>query len=66
MKLIISEYYVADEGCIFVCTEKGYERTPEKAKKERAVGKPIPLFDRKVPQSWIEKGYVKEIKIMEE
>lgn len=66
MKLLVSEYYVADKGCIFVCTEKGYDRTPEKAKKERTVGKPIPLFDRKVPQSWIEKGYVKEIKIMEE
>lgn len=66
MKLLVSDWYVADEGCIFICTETGYERTPGNVKKERAVGKPIPLFDRKVPRSWIEKEYVKEIKITEE
>ena len=60
MRLLVSDYYVADEGCVFVCTETGYERTPEAVKHERAIGKPIPLFDRKVPASWIKKGYVEE------
>lgn len=60
MRLIVSGDYVADEGCVFVCTEKGYERTPEAVKPERAVGKPIPLFATKVPASWIKKGYVEE------
>ena len=52
--------YIADEGCVFVCTEFGYEHTPDAVKPERAVGKPIPLFHRQVPASWIEKGYVEE------
>ena len=60
MRLIATGHYVADEGCVFVCTETGYERTPEAVKPERAVGKPIPLFARKVPASWIKKGYVEE------
>lgn len=63
MRLIVSGDYVADEGCVFVCTETGYERTPEAVKPERAVGKPIHLFAKKVPPSWIKKGYVEERKI---
>ena len=63
MRLLVSEYYVADEGCVFVCTETGYERTPEAVKPERAVGKPIPHFAGKVPASWIKKGYVEERKM---
>lgn len=55
-------YYIADDDKIFVCTEKGYQRTPENVKHERAIGKPIPLFSTKVPTSWIEKEYVEEVK----
>lgn len=62
MRLLASEYYVADDGCIFACTEHGYERTPDAVKHERAVGKPIPHFSKKVPVSWVEKGYVEERK----
>ena len=51
---------LAGEGCIFVCTEHGFECTPDDVKPERAVGQPIPLFDCIVPASWIEKGYVVE------
>ena len=60
MRKTLSEHYVADEGCIFVCTEAGYNRTPDAVKHERAVGKPIPLFDNRVPVSWVEKGWVAE------
>lgn len=60
MRLLASECYAADDDCIFVCTERGYERTPDAVKHERAVGKPIPFFSKKVPASWIEKGYVEE------
>lgn len=52
----------AEKGCIFVCTEYGYERTLEHIKEERAAGKPIPGFEYRAPVSWIEKGYVEEVK----
>lgn len=63
MRLIVTGEYAADEGCVFVLTEYGYERTPEAVKRERAVGKPVPLFSEKVPASWIKKGYVEERKM---
>ena len=62
MRKTLNEYYAADDGCIFVCTEAGYNRTPDAAKHERTVGKPVPLFDSKVPASWVEKGWVVERK----
>ena len=52
--------YVADEGCEFVLTEHGYDETPDDIKHERAIGKPVPGFAKRVPHSWIKKGYVEE------
>ena len=52
---------VAKEGNHFVVTEKGYECTPDDIKDERAVGKPVTGFEDKVPQSWVDKGYVVEV-----
>lgn len=49
-------------GCIFVCTQVGYEKTPDHVKPERGAGKPIKGFEHSVPQSWIQKGYVEEVK----
>lgn len=54
--------FYADNGNIFVCTEYGFNRTLDHIKHERAIGKPIPSFERKVPVSWVEKGYVVEVK----
>lgn len=50
----------ADDGKHFVVTEFGYHKTPDRVKKEREIGKPIKGFEREVPKSWVEKGYVKE------
>lgn len=51
----------AEKGNIFVITKKGYEQTPCRVKTEREIGKPIREFEYKVPQSWIEKGYVEQL-----
>lgn len=51
----------AGKGNHFVLTEKGYEKTPDHVKPEREVGKPVAGFERKVPSSWVEKGYVVEV-----
>ena len=51
----------AGEGKIFVVTNKGYEKTPDKVKPERAIGKPVKGFERSVPVSWLNKGYVEEV-----
>lgn len=61
MRLLVSDFYIADEGCVFILTEAGYKRTPEAVKRERSVGKPVPMFSTKVPASWVKKGYVKEV-----
>lgn len=58
-----AETYHADEGCIFVVTKFGYDRTLDHIKPERAVGKPIRNFETSVPISWVEKGYVEERKV---
>lgn len=55
---IINDHVTASKGHIFVLTEKGYEKTPEHVKAERAVGKPIRGFEYRVPVSWVENGYV--------
>lgn len=52
----------AKDGCIFVCTEYGYENTLDHIKPERAVGEPVKGFEYSVPVSWVEKGYVEEVK----
>ena len=61
----VHTYAIADEGNIFVCTERGYQRSIEKGINERNIGKPIPSIypPNKVPILWVEKGYVKEIKM---
>lgn len=46
------------DGTMFVLTEKGYEKTPEHVKAERAVGEPVKGFEHRVPASWVEDGYV--------
>jgi hypothetical protein len=48
-------------GFIFVCTQKGYDKTPDPVKHERAPGRPIKGFAYSVPNSWLEKGYVEVI-----
>lgn len=60
MRATLNEHYIAEEGCVFVLTEYGYYRTPEAVKPERTIGKPVPLFEKKVPISWVKKGYVEE------
>lgn len=51
----------AESGKHFVLTVKGYERTPDRVKLERAVGKPVKGYEYSVSQSWIDKGYVEEV-----
>lgn len=51
----------ADEGKHFVLTEYGYEKTQETVKHERAIGKPVKLFEEECPKSWVKKGYVEEV-----
>lgn len=58
-----AETYHADDGCIFVVTPAGYERTLDHIKPERAVGKPIQNFETCVPISWVEKGWVEERRV---
>lgn len=48
-------------GKQFVVTDEGYKHTPEAVKPEREIGKPIRGYERSVPQSWIDKGYVEEV-----
>lgn len=53
---------IAKKDYIFVLTNVGYDKTPDRIKQERAINKPIKLFEYAVPTSWIINGYVKEIK----
>lgn len=53
-------YKSAQEGNIFVLTQKGYEATPDRVKKEREVGQPLKGYAQDVPASWINEGYVEE------
>ena len=48
----------AQEGKMFVLTEKGYEKTPNHVKNERKIGDPVKGYETSVPVSWIQKGYV--------
>lgn len=50
-----------EPGFVFVCTQKGYDKTPDHVKHERAPGKPIKGFEDHVPVSWVEKGYVEAV-----
>lgn len=62
--LFISEddmFLNAANGNYFGLTDHGYDCTPDKVKPEREVGKPVKGFERKVPVSWVEKGYVVEM-----
>ena len=54
-------YINAKDGCIFVLTSYGYKVTPDEVKPERAIGEPVPLFEYRVPVSWVDKGYVEMI-----
>ena len=53
-------YHNAKEGNVFILTQKGYEATPGRVKKEREVGQPLKGYEQAVPESWIRKGYVEE------
>ena len=55
-------YQEAVKGNIFVLTAYGLKCTPEKVKGERAEGKPVKGYEHRVPVSWIEKAYVREVK----
>lgn len=57
----MADYRYAEKGKLFVVTEKGYEATPDKVKYERTVGQPIQGLEGRVPESWIEKGYVQQV-----
>ena len=52
--------YAADKGKHFVLTESGYNKTPDRVKPEREIGKPIGFAEFEVPHSWINNGWVKE------
>lgn len=52
----------AEPGFIFVCTQKGYDKTPDHVKHERAPGKPVKGFEDHAPTSWLEKGYIEAVK----
>lgn len=52
---------IAGNGKHFVLTKHGYGKTPDKVKPERKAGEPVRGFETKVPTSWINKGYVKEV-----
>lgn len=52
----------AEKGKRFVLTKKGYEKTPDRIKTEREIGKPIKGYENSVPVSWVENGYVTEQK----
>lgn len=54
-------YKYAENGKHFVLTLKGYTRTKEDIKPERAVGKPVNGFEDRVPVSWLVNGYVEEV-----
>ena len=48
---------IADSGKQFVLTALGYEKTPERVKPERAVGKPIKGYESAVPLLWAKKEW---------
>lgn len=50
----------AKAGNIFLLTKKGFERTPDKVKQERKIGRPVKGFEYNVPVSWNDKGYIEE------
>lgn len=54
-------FKMAEKGKQFVLTQKGYDRTPEHIKHERAVGKPVHNYKEYAPVRWVEKGWVKEV-----
>jgi len=56
-----SLFYIADEGKRFALTHRGFEKTPANVKPERHVGGSVKGFETKVPISWVNKGYVKEV-----
>lgn len=51
----------AEKGNMFVLTEKGYKKTPDKVKPERKIGSPVKGFQYRVPTAWVSKGYVEEV-----
>ena len=52
---------LAQKGNTFVLTEKGYRKTPDAVKPERKVGEPVRGFEKTVPVSWVNNGWVEEI-----
>ena len=57
----INVFITAIEGNYFGLTQYGYECSPDHTKAEREPGKPVKGFETRVPVSWVEKGYVKEM-----
>lgn len=51
---------IADDGKVFILTEKGYKATPDKIKFQRKIGKPLKGYEDKVPNSWVENGWVRQ------
>lgn len=58
----VTMYQEAEEGNMFVLTPYGMECTPEKIRAERAVDAPVKGYEHRVPVSWVEKGYVREVR----
>lgn len=58
----VTMYQEAEEGNMFVLTPYGMECTPDKIKAERKVDAPVKGYENRVPVSWVEKGYVREVK----
>ena len=55
---------VAKPGNIFVLTESGYDFCSDSSvREEREVGKPIIGFETSVPITWVNEGWVKEVKM---
>lgn len=55
--------YHADDGCLFVLTAAGYEKTPDDVRRERAIGYPVPMHGYEVFHSWVDNGWVEEIRV---
>ena len=63
----MSSYLVlAKKDHIFVLTSEGYEHCKKHCRKEvleeRKVGNPVGEYKDYVPESWIKKGWVKQVK----
>lgn len=63
MKKCFNNRYKADDGKFFACTEYGYKMLSAKFNHQLIIGSSIPGFYNVAPCSWVNNGYVEEIKV---